>query len=213
MKKENEKFYAEFTFALKLVLTYTTIICIITIAIGLLIGFIGYASQFDNDMGFINWWNSDGIYIAEIYFFIMILTVIIALFVSMYYTNTIEYQITGSEVIVKKGLLNKTVKHIPFRTITNVSSRYGPYDRIFKLGTCEIETAGKSGQQTGPEAKIEGIKNFLTVRDEILEEIRKFKGQYATTTELDIQEKPFLEENFLKAILTELKEIKEVLSK
>ena len=213
MKSENEKFYPEFIFGLKLVLTYITIIALVTIGIGLLIGFIGYTSQFDNDVGFINWWNNDGIYIAQIYFFIMFVSVVIALLVSIYYTMSIEYQITNSEVIVKKGILNKTVKHIPFRTITNVSSRYGPYDRIFKLGTCEIETAGKSGQQTGPEAKIEGIKNFLMIRDEILKEIRKFKGQYATTTELDIQEKPVLEENFLKAILTELKEIKDVLTK
>ncbi|WP_455464247.1 PH domain-containing protein, partial [Candidatus Hodarchaeum mangrovi] len=206
-------FYPEITFGLKIILTYITIMILITMGIGLLIGFIGYTSQFDTDMEFINWWNSDGIYLAQIYFFIMFLTIVIALFVSIYYTMTIEYQITNSEVIVKKGVLNKTVKHIPFRTITNVSSRYGPFDRIFRLGTCEIETAGKSGQQTGPEAKIEGIKNFLTIRDEILEEIRKFKGQYTTTTELDTQEKPVLEENFLKAILVELKEIKEVLSK
>ncbi|WP_455142823.1 PH domain-containing protein [Candidatus Hodarchaeum mangrovi] len=213
MKRENEKFYPEITFGLKIILTCITIMILITMGIGLLIGFIGYTSQFDTDMEFINWWNSDGIYLAQIYFFIMFLTIVIVLFVSIYYTMTIEYQITNSEVIVKKGVLNKTVKHIPFRTITNVSSRYGPFDRIFRLGTCEIETAGKSGQQTGPEAKIEGIKNFLTIRDEILEEIRKFKGQYTTTTELDTQEKPVLEENFLKAILVELKEIKEVLSK
>jgi len=213
MKRENEKFYPEITFGLKIILTCITIMILITMGIGLLIGFIGYTSQFDTDMEFINWWNSDGIYLAQIYFFIMFLTIVIVLFVSIYYTMTIEYQITNSEVIVKKGVLNKTVKHIPFRTITNVSSRYGPFDRIFRLGTCEIETAGKSGQQTGPEAKIEGIKNFLTIRDEILEEIRKFKGQYTTTTELDTQEKPVLEENFLKAILVELKEIKAVLSK
>lgn len=139
-------------------------------------------------------------------FFITILTI--------YYVRNIEYLIEETEVIVKKGIINRTVKHVPFRTITNVSSRYGIFDRLFGIGTCEIETAGKSGQQTGPEEKIEGIRNFRVVRDIILNELRKLRGQYATTTEIS---QPTQAEDVLgdvgyqKEILDELQEIKKVL--
>ncbi|MHA2227556.1 MAG: PH domain-containing protein [Candidatus Hodarchaeales archaeon] len=123
-----------------------------------------------------------------------------------------------SEVIVKKGLINKQVKHIPFRTIANVSSRYGPYDRLLGLGTVEIETAGKSGQQTGPEAKIEGIPNFNAVGDYILTKLRQFRTQYATTTEVaaeapQLPPLPLAEQDFHRQMLTEIREIKERLSK
>ncbi|MFX0210092.1 MAG: hypothetical protein ACFFDT_29190, partial [Candidatus Hodarchaeota archaeon] len=88
-------------------------------------------------------------------------------------------------------------------------------DRIFGIGTCEIETAGKSGQQTGPEEKIEGIRNFREVRDVILNELRRFRGQYATTTEI---EQPIRYEEssgdigFQRELLDELRQIKKVLT-
>ncbi|NIO19455.1 MAG: PH domain-containing protein, partial [Candidatus Aenigmarchaeota archaeon] len=91
------------------------------------------------------------------------------------------------EIYVKKGLINITRKHVPFRTVTNISSRAGPFDRLFGIGTVEIETAGysgpKSGAFSGPEEKIEGIVFYEEVRDFILAELRKFRAPYTTTTE------------------------------
>ena len=120
-----------------------------------------------------------------VYITLSILAVIIALAVSFTYTRSMEFHIFANEAVVKKGVINKTEKHVPFRTITNISSRYGLFDRFFGIGTVEIETAGKSSASAsaGPEEKIEGIPNFLEVRDLILDELRKFRSQYATGTE------------------------------
>ena len=108
------------------------------------------------------------------------------------YVNRIEYSvITESgeampEVYVKKGVFNVSRKHVPFRTITNISSRAGLLDRLFGIGTIEIETAGISVHKTrwGPEEKIEGIMFYEEVRDFILAELRKFRAPYTTGTEV-----------------------------
>jgi len=110
------------------------------------------------------------------------------------YINSIEYSVISEsgesmpEIYVKKGILTITRKHVPFRTITNISSNAGVFDRIFGLGSVSIETAGYSGSnQTGPEEKLEGIRFYEEVRDFILNELRKFRTPYVTTTEPDLE--------------------------
>ena len=105
------------------------------------------------------------------------------------YVNRIEYSVISEsgesmpEVYVKKGIATITRKHVPFRTITNIASHAGPFDRLFGLGNVSIETAGFSGQKAGPEERLEGIVFYEEVRDFILNELRKFRAPYATVTE------------------------------
>ena len=107
------------------------------------------------------------------------------------YFSSIEYSVkaesgdTMPEIYSKRGIITLTRKHLPFRTITNISSRAGPFDRLFKIGSVQIETAGYSGpSQKGPEEKIAGIVFYEEVRDFILKELRKFKEPYVTGTEV-----------------------------
>ena len=114
-----------------------------------------------------------------------------ALLIQPFYINSIEYSVkaesgeTMPEVYVKKGIITVTRKHVPFRTITNISSKAGAFDRMFGVGNVNIETAGYSGtSQTGPEEKLEGIVFYEEVRDFILNELRKFRDPYVTGTEV-----------------------------
>ncbi|MFX0106754.1 MAG: PH domain-containing protein [Candidatus Hodarchaeota archaeon] len=125
------------------------------------------------------------------------------------YLNRFEYSVRGEsgeslpEVYVKKGLIDITEKHVPLRTITNISSRTGPFDRLFGIGSVEIYTAGQSGgpyDPGKPEEKIEGIVFYHELRDFILSEMRRLKGAYATTTEIPLQEVSSLEELTLKTL-------------
>jgi membrane protein YdbS with pleckstrin-like domain len=109
------------------------------------------------------------------------------------YVNSIEYSViseTGEaspEIYVRKGIINITKKHVPFRTITNISSRAGVVDRLFGFGNVEIQTAGYSGGpggQAGPEERLEGIAFYEEVRDFILQELRRFRDPYVTGTEV-----------------------------
>jgi membrane protein YdbS with pleckstrin-like domain len=141
------------------------------------------------------------------------------------YIRNIRYSVISKkgdrmpEIFVQKGLLNITKKHVPFRTITNISSRAGPVDRLFGIGTVEIQTAGFSGGpsgQGGPEEKIEGVVFYEEVRDYILQELRKFRDPYVTTTEVVLpreEDVPRLEESLDDEILITLREIRDVLGR
>ncbi len=109
------------------------------------------------------------------------------------YVRSIEYAVISEsgtampEVYVKKGIINITRKHVPFRTITNIASRAGVFDRLFRIGTVEIQTAGYSGGpggQAGPEEKLEGIKFYRELAQFVLRELRRFRDPYTTGTEV-----------------------------
>jgi membrane protein YdbS with pleckstrin-like domain len=141
------------------------------------------------------------------------------------YIRSFEYSViskagaTMPEIYVKKGLINVTKKHVPFRTITNIASRAGPIDRLFGVGTVEIQTAGFSGgAQAGrsPEEKLEGITFYEQVRDFVLQELRRFRDPYVIGTEVvhPVDEKvPRLSDSLDDEILITLREIRIVLEK
>ena len=136
------------------------------------------------------------------------------------YVRSIEYSVksesgdTMPEIYSKRGIITITRKHVPFRTITNISSRAGPFDRLFKIGSVHIETAGYSGaSQKGPEEKISGIVFYEEVRDFILKELRKFKEPYVTGTEVvhPTEEPVPRMEGLDDEILITLREIRDIL--
>ncbi len=107
------------------------------------------------------------------------------------YIRSFEYSViaktgkTMPEIYVKKGIINITRKHVPFRTITNIQSVAGPFDRLFGIGSIEVETAsGSAGSFQSAEEKLEGLTFFEELRDFILLELRKFKDPYVTGTEV-----------------------------
>jgi len=141
------------------------------------------------------------------------------------YIRNIEYSVISKsgtvmpEIYVKKGLINVTQKHVPFRTITNISSRAGPIDRLFGIGTVEIQTAGFSGGasgQGGPEEKLEGITFFEEVRDFVLQELRRFRDPYVVGTEVVHPHEdpvPRMTDSLDDEMLITLREIREVLER
>ncbi len=151
----------------------------------------------------------------------MIWLVPLLLYMPVYF-RSIEFSVkaetgeTMPEVYVKKGVITVTRKHVPFRTITNISSRAGPFDRLFDIGSVHIETAGYSGsQQKGPEVKLEGVVFYEEVRDFILNELRKFKAPYVIGTEVvhPIEEPVPRMEGFDDEILITLREIRDILKR
>ena len=144
-----------------------------------------------------------------------------ALLLTPIYVNSIEYSVISEsgesmpEIYVKKGVITVTRKHVPFRTITNIASNIGPFDRLFGVGNVSIETAGYSGSsQTGPEERLEGIIFHEEVRDFILRELRQFRTPYVTTTEPDGREAPVPRGPGLDdEVLITLREIRDLLKK
>ncbi|MFW9887500.1 MAG: PH domain-containing protein [Candidatus Thorarchaeota archaeon] len=138
-----------------------------------------------------------------------------------FYVARIEYSILAEsgdvmpEIYVRKGIITVTEKHVPFRTITNISSKAGPLDRLFGIGTVEIQTAGYSGgTQPGKQAeeRLEGLHMFESVRDFVLRELRRYTGQYVTGTEViapSDQPVPRLDDTLQDEILITLRQIRD----
>jgi uncharacterized membrane protein YdbT with pleckstrin-like domain len=95
------------------------------------------------------------------------------------YVNRMKFIVHGTEIVVIKGLINLTEKHVPYRTVTNISMRSGPFDRLFNIGTIEIQTAGGSAPSLdqSAEEKLEGIVIYREIRDYILTQLRQFQRQ------------------------------------
>jgi membrane protein YdbS with pleckstrin-like domain len=152
--------------------------------------------------------------VANLFWLIPLLLYIPFEFKSIEYSVKAETGETMPEIYVKRGVVTITRKHVPFRTITNISSKAGLFDRLFSIGSVHIETAGYSGShQAGPEVKLEGIVFYEEVRDFILNELRNFKAPYVTGTEVvpRIEEPVPTTAGLDDEILITLREIRDIL--
>jgi membrane protein YdbS with pleckstrin-like domain len=126
------------------------------------------------------------------------------------YYNSLSYEIQDDEVIMRVGIWTKSVKHVPYRTVTNITVKRGILDRLFGLGTLNIQTAGMSGT-TGAEESLEGLENVQEVYDMVAAELRRFRGSMAPTA-ADAEGEPVsAPSDALSAILTEVRAIRQAL--
>ncbi len=204
---------------------FTAILAAVTFWVMTLVGFVGitYLVSLDEAwsyVDFINQWFNFVNFWAIIANLAWVIPAIIGIWI---YINSIEYSVVSEsgeaspEIYVRKGIINITKKHVPFRTITNISSRAGVFDRLFRIGNVEIQTAGFSGGptgQSGPEEKLEGIKAFEDLTAFILGELRKFRDPYTTGTEIVFpKEKPVprIDDSLDDDILIAIQDIREIL--
>ncbi len=136
---------------------------------------------------------------------------ILALVLSAPYYHSLSYEIQDDEVIVHVGVVTHSVKHVPYRTVTNIAVRRDILDRwFFGLGSLHIQTAGMSGQ-SGAEEKLVGLTNVQEVYDLVVTQLRRFRGGMAPTA-AEVEPSAASGET-LSAILEELKSIRRALQK
>lgn len=75
------------------------------------------------------------------------------------------YYVKNEELIIEKGLFQKTRLNIPFDRIQTINFRQNPIHRFFKVVSLEIDTAGSKGKEFSITAldkeKAETIRSFL----------------------------------------------------
>ena len=80
---------------------------------------------------------------------------LIAMILVRYYYRSLSYEIQDDEAIVRVGIWTKSVKHVPYRTVTNLTIKRDILDRwLFNIGTLTIQTAGMSGMQGAEETLV-----------------------------------------------------------
>ena len=120
------------------------------------------------------------------------------------YCNSISYELMEKEVIIRRGVITKTNKFIPYRTITNVEVKRDPLDRLLNIGYIELETAGYSSKK-GPEGKIEGVHTSVleSFQNEIINKVRLIRGSSGISHDT--------EDTVFTGILNEIKDLKSAL--
>jgi len=122
-----------------------------------------------------------GLIIIAVTFVLDVLWWIPALILTGPYYNSLSYEVQDDEVIVHAGIWTKSVKHVPYRTVTNLKVKRDILDRwVFNLGTLNIQTAGMSGQ-TGAEESLTGLPDVQEVYELVATELRRFRGAMAPT--------------------------------
>jgi membrane protein YdbS with pleckstrin-like domain len=136
---------------------------------------------------------------------------IVALALAYPYYRSLSYEVQDDEVIVRVGVIDLSVKHVPYRTVTNITVRRDILDRwFFGLGSLHIQTAGMSGQ-SGAEEKLVGLPNVQEVYDLVVTELRRFRGGMAPTA-AEVEPEIASAET-LAAILQELRAIRQAVQK
>ena len=134
-----------------------------------------------------------------------------AMLVTGPYYRSLSYEVQDDEVIVRAGILTKSVKHVPYRTVTNLTVKRDILDRwLFGLGTLNIQTAGMSGQ-TGAEERLVGLPNVQEVYEIVVTELRRFRGGMAPTAAGVEGELTVASADTLNAILAEVRAIRQAL--
>ena len=165
---------------------------------------------------FIEWVDNeplnDAVY-KELLTYAAITLLALGLLFSYFYYPTIHFSLTNEEINVNRGLITKSNKIVPYRTITNIDIKRGLYDRLFGIGSIEIQTAGFSAGKQGPEERIDGVprEEIEHIRALIMKRVRSVKGSPGTSQDVDMELNT--ESDILNAILYEIKELRKSLTK
>lgn len=125
--------------------------------------------------------------------------------------HTLECQLTTKNLRFSKGLIFHIEKTIPLENIQDLSFYGGPLLRWLGLTLIKVETAGGGGKHNNSMMSIPGVNGAEELKMQILQQREKVireKHHGSPTTVASPGE-----DDLLKGILDELKEIKHLLAK
>ncbi|MBD3236883.1 MAG: PH domain-containing protein [Candidatus Eisenbacteria bacterium] len=115
------------------------------------------------------------VYLVDLAWFVL------AAVLTIPYVRSLRYEIRDDEVIVHVGIWTRSIKHVPYRTVTNIKTNRDIFDRwFFDLGSLNIQTAGMSGT-SGAEESLRGLPNVHEVYEIVAARLREFRGAMAPT--------------------------------
>lgn len=143
-----------------------------------------------------------------------ILPVLVILGFTLYWIpkfhSSIKYILEGDQIVVEKGVWWKTISVVPYNRVTNVNIYQGPISRYYGIGRLAIQTAGFSGTNSSgsktAEADFIGIRDFEETKETIMHLVKGRKP-------MAIESEPESFNDYNKAILDELRKIREAVEK
>lgn len=113
---------------------------------------------------------------------------------ALFYTFTFRFWVEPDEIVVKEGLFDRTLRHVPFTRIQNVAFRQNPLHRVF--GVVELNLESGAGQK--PEAKLTVLP---MARAKLLQlQIRQLRAASVSADPAGVEATPETGETLLHAV-------------
>ena len=114
-----------------------------------------------------------------------VIFILIRLYLPLYY-KSLTYTLEDDVVVGTRGVFWKKRVTVPLRRVTNIDTTQGPVQRMFGLGTIHLQTAGAGGAQGAvAELRVEGMKEFESVKDRILGLLRAYHDRRSAAPAAD----------------------------
>ncbi|MHA2087970.1 MAG: PH domain-containing protein, partial [Promethearchaeota archaeon] len=153
-------------------------------------------------------------YLAFIIPYIVFITIITLNYLYNWaYIKNFHFKIAEDHIVIKHGVFTKIVATIPYSRIQNINIVNGVFDRVFKLFTVKIETAGSSAAiksaQKGimrPEGYIPGLKDPEIIETKIKEMMTKYSAVPSGLEDKIFKPEELAFDNFISYILSKMRE-------
>ncbi len=113
-------------------------------------------------------------------FLVALAIVLFAAYWVQKYFASITYTLAEGEVLCERGVWWKMKQMVPYGRVMSIDVIQGPISRRFGLGSIQVYTAGYTGPaggtsgpgHRGAEAAIWGVRDFVEIKDAIMEQVR-----------------------------------------
>jgi putative transcriptional regulator len=129
------------------------------------------------------------------------------------YTKAFTFKILESHILINHGVFTKKRVSIPYTRIQNINIVNGVFDRLFKIYTAKIETAGSGGMPSGggggyirPEGLIVGLKDPHIIESKIKEMMTKYSQIPSGLEDKIFKPEELAFDNFISYILSKMRE-------
>jgi len=129
------------------------------------------------------------------------------------YVNMFSYEILESDIVIQHGVFNRIRATIPHSRIQNINITNGVFDRMFKIFTVKVETAGSAAAAAGakggvvrPEGYIPGLIEPNIIEEKIKERLIKYSAIPSGLDDKIFKPEELAFDNFISYILSKMRE-------
>jgi putative transcriptional regulator len=128
------------------------------------------------------------------------------------YVKQYSYEVSENNITIHHGVFTKKRVTIPYTRVQNINIANGVFDRMFKIYTVKVETAGASGTGGGgggnirPEGLIPGLEDPYIIENKIKEMMTKYSQIPSGLEDKIFKPEELAFDNFISYILSKMRE-------
>jgi DNA-binding XRE family transcriptional regulator/membrane protein YdbS with pleckstrin-like domain len=129
------------------------------------------------------------------------------------YVKMFSFKILDNDIILQHGVFNRIRATIPYSRIQNINITNGVFDRMYKIYTVKIETAGSAAAAASaksgvvrPEGYIPGLVDPNIIEEKIKERLTKYSAIPSGLEDKIFKPEELAFDNFISYILSKMRE-------